>query len=126
MITQTPPPADAPTERHPSYRDAELHKAFKALRAAVRPSTDARYCLAAVEKRLRFVLRVIETWDATHARRAEMLLTLGNQSAASTAAAMIFDPLLRASFYDRTSVPITTEDAERLAALIEFDREVIK
>ena len=122
----TAAPLDIP-ERHPSYRDSELNKAMKALRASVRGNPDARRCLLAAENRLRFVLRVIEQWDATHARRAEQLIALGNLPAASTAGAMIFDRQLRCSIYDRTTVPLTAqEDAERLAALVELDREVLE
>ena len=47
MTTQSPE-----TQREPSYRDAQLHKAMRLHRAAIKTNPQARKTLAAAEKAL--------------------------------------------------------------------------
>jgi hypothetical protein len=112
-------------ERQPTYRDQALHRLMKELRADVRTNPNARATLTKVEQRLRFVLRVVELWDKSHAARAEELIGLGCLAAASTSAAMIFDPEVRANLYRRTPIGYDNSSEERIADAIELDREVL-
>lgn len=114
------------TPRHPSYRDDQLHKHFKDLRTEVRAHPGAKAALVKVEQRLKYVLRVIETWDASHAERAETLIRLGNLEAANTAACLIFDKALRESILPRAPVTLDTGAAERMAEALELERQVIE
>lgn len=111
--------------RQPTYRDAELMRLFKALRATVKPYAGAKAALERVETRLRYVLRIIEQWDKTHSERAEFLIRMGCTEAANTHAAMIFDADVRAALYRRCFVGGDGGAEERVLGNAELDREVL-
>lgn len=121
----TPYPDAPPTERQPSYRDTQLHALMKALRADVRPFPRPKLALERVEGRLRYVLRVIETWDASHAGRARELIQLGHLAAANGAATMIFDQDLRHSLLCQCFIDSDNGAADRVAEALELGREVL-
>jgi hypothetical protein len=127
MQTLSPPRAiDAPPpERQPIYRDAQLHVLMKTLRAAVRPHPPSRIALDKAEQRLRFVLRVVEQWDASHAARARELIALGCLPAANGAATMIFDRDLRHSLLCRCYIGADAGAVERMEEALELGREVL-
>jgi hypothetical protein len=107
------------------YRDAQLSAQLKELRAAVKPFAQARAALERVEERLRYVLRMVETWDTSHAERCETLIRLGNLAAANTAASLVFEPGLRTDLLRRCFVGIDHEADDRIAEAIELGREVL-
>src|SRR5215213_4765734 len=109
----------------PTYRDHELGALLKGLRADVKPLPSASLTLQRVEKRLRYVLRVIESWDAYHAERAETLIKLGKFEAANSTATMIFDEDVRAALYWRAPVTLDTGAGERIAEALELEREIL-
>jgi hypothetical protein len=109
----------------PSYRDSQLHSAIRELRAAVKPFPRAARALQGVEYRLKFVLRVVQSWDDHHAERAETLIRLGKIEAANSAASLIFDDGLRADLLRRTPIGIDPAAPDRLAEAIELEREVL-
>ena len=116
MATPYPSAIDAPpTERQSTYRDAQLHALMKALRAAVKSNPYARIALEKAEGRLRYVLRVVEVWDKSHAEHAELLIRLGNLAAANSAATMIFDGELRQSLLRQCFVGGDDGAADRVA-----------
>jgi hypothetical protein len=107
----------------PTYRDAQLGGFLKELRGLVKSQPAAKATLEKVERRLKFVFRVIESWDAYHAERAETLIGLGRLEAANGAATMIFDAQLRGDLYRRSPILLDTED--RVAKALELEREVL-
>jgi len=111
--------------QQPIYRDTQLGALLKDLRAAVKPLPSAKIALERVERRLKFVLRVIETWDASHAERAETLIGLGQIEAANTAATMIFDAQLRAGLLARAHISSDSAASDRIAEALELEREVL-
>jgi hypothetical protein len=111
--------------RQPTYRDAELMRLVKALRASVRPFPGARIALERVEGRLRYVLRVVETWDRTHETRARDLIRAGCLSAANTAAGLIFDPETRAGLLRQCFIGGDGGADERMAENMAAGREVL-
>lgn len=109
----------------PSYRDAPLGGLLKDLRGLVKSQPAAKLAVDKMEKRLRYVLRVLESWDAHHAERAEMLIGLGKLEAANGAASMIFDPQLRGDLYQRSPIIRDTGVDDRMAEALELEREVL-
>lgn len=120
MTTQSPE-----TQREPSYRDAQLHKAMRLHRAAIKTNPQARKTLAAAEYRLKYLLRVLAQWDDLHAEQAEKLITLGNLPAANVEVTLIFNPELRAALYPRCYIG-AEENNERLADVVALDRLVLE
>ena len=112
-------------EREPAYRDAQLYKAMRELRASVKHHPESKRLLAVVETRLRYVLHVLEQWDDLHAEQAEKLIALGNLPAANVEVTLIFDPDLRAALYPRCYIG-GEEDSERLADAVALDRLVLE
>lgn len=112
-------------EHTPRYRDAQLNALMKDLRRDVRDVPHLRRRLDQVESRLASVLRVVETWDRAHARRAGELLDQGCIAAANTAASMIFDADLRLLWLRQTMIGADDGAAERIAAALDQDREVL-
>jgi hypothetical protein len=108
-----------------SYRDAPLGSLLKDLRGLVKSQPAAKATLEKVEKRLRYVLRVLEGWDAHHAERAETLIRLGQIEAANGAATLIFDTQLRNDLYRRTPILGDTQADDRVAEALEMEREVL-
>lgn len=117
---------ETPTERLPSYRDAQLSKLIKELRAAVQPFPRSKAALIRVERRLKFLLRLLDAWDATYAERAETSLQLGNVPAANTAASMIFDTKTRTGLLKRAPIGIDYDAGDRVAENAELEREVLE
>ncbi|HEU5097591.1 MAG TPA: hypothetical protein VFU22_00995 [Roseiflexaceae bacterium] len=109
-----------------SYRDATLGRLLKELRGSVKTQPAAKALLEKVEKRLRYVLRVLESWDAHHAERAETLIQLGQLTAANGAASLIFEPQLRANLLRRTPVLADTDAGDRMAEALELERLVLE
>jgi hypothetical protein len=109
----------------PTYRDAPLGGLLKDLRGLVKSQPAAKATLEKVEKRMRYVLRVLETWDETHAERAETLIGLGRLEAANSTASMIFDAQLRGDLYRRSPILGDTGADERVAEALELEREVL-
>lgn len=118
-----PTPAQEP--KQPTYRDQELMRLMKVLRADVRPFVRARQNLERLEGRLRYVLRVVETWDKTHEARTRELLRLGCLSAANTSASLIFDAETRQALLRSCLIGGDGGAAERIASALEADREVL-
>lgn len=114
------------TQRTPSYHDKQLAKLMKELRASIKPYPQARQALERAERRLRYVLRVVEAWDESHAERAELLLRLGNVPAANTAAWLVFDSELRESLLQRAPIGHDSEANERIAEALVLGREVLE
>ena len=108
-----------------SYRDEQLSRLMSDLRAAVKPLPVAKTALDKAEKRLRFVLRVVDGWDAYHAERADTLIRLGQIEAANGAATMIFDAQLRADLLRRTPILLYLDTGARMAEAMELEREVL-
>lgn len=125
MAANLSPPRTPETDRAPSYRDAQLTGLMKELRAAVKPLPTAGQALARVEHRLRFVLRVTDLWDKTHAERARTLIQLGNLEAANTSACLIFDAGLRADLLRLAPIKQDTGAGDRLAEAAAMGREVL-
>jgi hypothetical protein len=98
---------------------------MKLVRAAVRTQPAAKIALERAEHRLRFVLRVIELWDAGHAKRAEQLVRLGSHSAANTFASLIFDDETRHALLERCFVGGDAGALDRMSANVELSREVL-
>lgn len=111
--------------REPTYRDAELGKLFKTLRADVRQIPTAKRDLEKLETRLRYVLRVCEQWDSAHVARARFLLSLGNIPAANTHASLIFDAETRQDLLRQCFVGFDLDTNDRTAENAELDREVL-
>jgi hypothetical protein len=109
----------------PTYRDAQLGGLLKELRGLVKSQPAAKALLEKVEKRLKFVLRVLEGWDAHHAEQAETLIRLGNLPAANSAATLIFEPQLCAGLYRRSPILSDSTADDRMAEAIELEREVL-
>ena len=118
-------PHNSNSEREPAYRDAQLHKVMRELRASVKHHPESKKLLATVETRLRHILKVLEQWDAFHAEQAEKLIALGNLPAANVEVTLIFDPDLRAALYPRCYIG-DEDDAERLADAVALDRLVLE
>ncbi len=116
-------PADA--QREPTYRDAQLHKALRDLRASVKHTPEAKRLLAVAEARLRYILKVLEQWDDLHAEQAEKFIALGNLPAANVETTLIFNPELRAALYPRCYIG-GPEDDSRLADAVALDRLVLE
>lgn len=116
---------DPQAARQPSYRDKQLGTLMKELRGAVRSLPLAKQALERVEQRLRYVLRVVELWDHTHAERAELLIRLGNLPAANTAASLVFDEGRRHDLLRQTNIGLDATAADRLAEAVELGREVL-
>jgi hypothetical protein len=110
----------------PTYRDAHLGGLLKELRGLVKSQPAAKAMLEKVEKRLRYVLRVLESWDAHHAEQAETLIGLGQLAAANSAATLIFEPQLRTDLYRRTLILADSADSDRMAEALELGREVLE
>lgn len=110
-------------QRQPSYRDRELHRLMRQLRAAVKPIPTANASLAKVEARLRYVLRTMDLSDKTHAERAERLLTFGLVEQANTEASLIWDDATRLNLLARC--PIGLDQHNRTAEALELGREVL-
>ena len=108
-----------------SYRDAPLGGLLKELRGLVKSQPAAKATLEKVEKRLRYVLRVLDTWDAFHAERAETLIRLGRLEAANSTASMIFDAQLRGDLYRRAPIIGDTGTGARVAEALELEREIL-
>jgi hypothetical protein len=128
MSTLAPPSAiDAPpTERQPSYVDQQLHACMRALRADVRTIPRAKLSLERAEARLRFILRVVDTWNTYHARRARQLIALGQLEAADSACWMLFDVDLRRELLRQCQTDTTNDAAaERVAENALLGREVL-
>jgi hypothetical protein len=126
MSTPTPTLTErTSTERTPRYRDRQLAALLKELRAATKPLPKAAHTLERVEGRLVYLLRLLDAWDATHARRADELLRLGRTEAAAQAAALVFDQDTRHALYQRTPLLNDTSAAERIEANAEAEREVL-
>lgn len=119
------PPGAIEASYPPAYRDQQLQHLIKALRAAVRAHPPAKLALKQVEKRLQFLLRVIESWDASHAERAELLIGLGQIAAANSVTQMIFDATLRRRLLARCLIGGDAQAAERMEAAIDAEREVL-
>jgi hypothetical protein len=117
-------PIDQPTKQ-PTYRDQQLHKLMKDLRASVRSNPNTKLSPERVEQRLCIVLRVIELWDASHAERARELLRFGKIGAANTAATMIFDPATRLNLLSQPFIGLDHEADARIAEAAELGREVL-
>jgi hypothetical protein len=107
-----------------SYRDAVLGGLIKELRTLLKNQPAAEALLKKIEKRLKFVLRVLETWDASHAERAETLIRLGRLEAANSVASMIFDAQLRGDLYRRSPISVAIEAGARAGEVLELEREV--
>jgi hypothetical protein len=108
----------------PTYRDRELGALMKELRASVK-GTRAELPLGRAEKRLRYVLSIVESWDKYHVNKAELLISLGMFDAANSEATLIFDANTREALYWRAPVSKDHGAAERLAEIAEMDREVL-
>lgn len=107
------------------YADKQLADVLKELRAFVRGTPGARL-LERAEERIVYDLRLLTDWDATHARRAEELITLGNLQGAALEASLIFDTDVRHSIYDRAPLLAGADEAaERLTLNAEAGREVL-
>lgn len=111
-------------EKSPTYRDAQLHKLMKQLRADVRTNPTAKATLAKIETRLRYVLKVVTSWDHTHAKWAELYINLGDIPKANTAATLVFDDQVRADLLRRCFIGLT-DDSDALAEAVALDREVL-
>lgn len=111
-------------ESTPTYRDAQLAKSLKTLRADIRTNPNAKRSLEKVEKRLKYLFRVLDLWDSSHAERCELLLRLGNIPAANTSATMIFDAELRARLLSRARIGLD-QDTSAIADALAMDREVL-
>ncbi len=111
--------------REPAYRDAQLHKVMRELRASVKHHPESKRLLVVAEARLRHILKVLEQWDELHAEQAEKLIALGNLPAANVEVTLIFDPELRAALYPRCYIG-GEEDSERLADTVALDRLVLE
>ena len=109
-----------------SYRDTQLAGYMKELRGMVKPMPRAKAALDRVEQRLKYLFRVLEAWDASHARQAETLLRLGNIPGANTAALMIFDDRMRIDLLSRAWIGGDADAGERLAEAIELERVVLQ
>ena len=109
----------------PTYRDAPLGGLLKDLRGLVKGQPAAKATLKKAEERLRYVLRVLESWDAHHAERAETLIGLGKLEAANGVASLIFDAQLRGDLYRRSPILLDTGAGERVAEALEMEREVL-
>jgi hypothetical protein len=107
------------------YSEDYTPSACKDLRGCVRPFPSAKIALEKVEGRLRFVLRVIETWDDSHAKQAKELICLGCLPAANTAASLIFDADLRRSLLAQTPISGDAGAAERIAEATALGREML-
>lgn len=114
------------TPRQPTYPDAELNRHMKDLRACCKPYPRAQAALERTETRLKYILRVLHTWDETHAGRAETLIRLGNPEAAQTAAQMIFDRQLRADLLGRARIGGDPDADERMLEALEMERTVLE
>lgn len=113
---------------HPAgYRDSQLAGHMKELRACCKPFPRAKAALERTENRLRYLLRLLQTWDETHERQVETWLRLGNIEAANTSAALIFDPETRLRLLRRAQITPDTEDAaDRWAENELMERMVIE
>jgi hypothetical protein len=109
----------------PTYRDAQLGGLLKDVRGLVKNQPATKRALEKVEKRLRYVLRVVESWDAFHAERAEMLIQGGLLEAANGAATLIFDEQTRHDLYRRSPVLRDASADGRVAEALELEREVL-
>jgi hypothetical protein len=113
-------------ERQPTYRDKELGTLMKALRDEVRTLPKAKAALVKVEGRLRYVLKVLDLWDQTHAGRAELFLSLGDVPKANTSASLIFDADTRAALLRRAPIGSDRATGERLEENSLLEREVLE
>lgn len=113
------------TDRVPSYRDRQLADLITDLRAEVRTVPRAKAALERVEKRLKWSLRLLESWDTTHAERAKMLLGLGKVAAANTEASLIFDDTTRHNLLRQMFIGGDDQADDRAAENAELEREVL-
>lgn len=114
-------------ERTPTYRDGPLHKLIRQLRADVRTIPHAKKSLEKVEGRLKYILRVLESSDDAHAKRAELFLTLGLIPQANTEASLIWDESTRTTLLDRARIGTDQGGAEdRMVEALEMEREVLE
>lgn len=113
------------TMSEPTYRDAPLGGLLKDLRGLVKSQPAAKATLKKIEERLKYVLRVLESWDASHAERAETLIKLGRLEAANSTASLIFDAQLRGDLYRRAPIIRDTDAGQRMAEALELEREVL-
>ena len=109
----------------PAYHDTQLRGLMKELRAAVKPYPHAKIALERVEARLKYTLRVVESWDSAHADKAELLIGLGQIAAANSATQLIFDREKRIALLRRCLIGGDAQAAERMAEAVELDREVL-
>jgi hypothetical protein len=108
-----------------SYRDPQLAAQIKDLRAAVKSMPTAKHALEKVEARLKYVLKVVELWDASHAERAATLIRLGQIEAANSAASLIFESGLRSDLLRQAPITQDVGAGDRLAESLEMGREVL-
>jgi hypothetical protein len=110
----------------PTYRDEQLSKLLGELWGMVKAMPIAKRVLERVERRLKFVFRVIEGWDTHHAEQAETLIQLGQIEAANGAATMIFNVRLRADLYRRTPILADSTAGDRVAEAMDMERLVLE